>query len=158
LRRGICFTLTLYVIIVVIHVIAAVCFLGAVFANPSIMKKGTTVSKAKQALETAKDVEKYAKVGSITLLITGLVLGFLNTNLFSQGWYISALVIYLAVQPIVAYMIPKRAEKLYAMLENKDDDSLPDEYMPLAIQIGKLDSVARLSVFVLIILMSLKPF
>ncbi|TVY06968.1 DUF2269 family protein [Paenibacillus cremeus] len=150
--------MTFYGIILVVHILSAVCSLGAVFANPSIMKKGTTVLKAKQALETAKDVEKYAKIGSITLLISGLVLGILNPSLFSQIWYIIALALYLAVQPIVAYMIPKRAQALYAMLEQQDSDTLPDGYLPVAIQISKLDNIARASVFILIILMTLKPF
>ncbi|MFC7063143.1 DUF2269 family protein [Halobacillus seohaensis] len=150
--------MTLYGIIIVIHLIAAVCSLGAVFANPSIMKKGTTVVKAKQALETAKEVEKHAKIGSITLLLTGLLLGMLNPSLFTQGWYIVALALYLAVQPVVAYMIPKRAEKLHFMLEKHDSDDLPDEYLPIAMEIGKLDNIARVTIFILIILMSLKPF
>jgi uncharacterized membrane protein len=150
--------MTLYGIILVIHLISAVCSLGAVFANPAIMKKGRTVTKAKQALETAKDVEKYAKIGSITLLITGLILGAINPNLFTQVWYIVSLVLYLAVQPIVAYMIPKRAEKLYVLLEKQESDDLPDEYMQISMQIGKLDNIARASILVLIILMSLKPF
>ncbi|WP_102346209.1 DUF2269 family protein [Bacillus sp. Marseille-P3661] len=150
--------MSLYGIILVIHILAAVCGLGAVFANPSIMKRGTNVEKAKQALETAKDVEKYAKIGSITLLVTGLILGAINPSLFTQAWYITALVIYLAVQPIVAYMIPKRAEKLYLMLQNQDSNELPSDFMPIAMQIGKLDNIARVSVLILIILMSLKPF
>ncbi|WP_134701233.1 DUF2269 family protein [Ammoniphilus sp. YIM 78166] len=150
--------MTLYGVVVFIHIMAAICGLGAVFANPSIMKRGTTVSKAKQALETAKDVEKYAKIGSIALLITGLLLGVLNPSLFTEGWYITALVLYIAVQPIVAYMIPKRAENLYIMLEKQESDTLPDEFMPVAMQIAKLDNIARASVFILILLMSLKPF
>lgn len=150
--------MSLYGVIVLVHIIAAVCSLGAVFANPAIMKKGKTVSQAKQALETAKDVEKVAKVGSITLLVTGLVLGIINPSLFTEGWYIIALIIYIAIQPIVAYQIPKKSEKLYMMLENHDDNNLPNGYMDIAMQIGKLDTVARGAIFVLIILMSLKPF
>jgi hypothetical protein len=44
------------------------------------------------------------------------------------------------------------------MLEKHDSDVLPDEYLPIAMQIGKLDTIARASIFILIILMSLKPF
>ncbi|WP_240675799.1 DUF2269 family protein [Ammoniphilus sp. CFH 90114] len=150
--------MSFYGFVVFIHIIAAVCGLGAVFANPSIMKRGTTVNKAKQALETAKDVEKFAKIGSIALLLTGLLLGLLNPSLFTEGWYIAALILYLAVQPIVAYMIPKKAENLYVLLEKQDSDTLPAEFMPIAMQIAKLDNIARASVFILILLMSLKPF
>lgn len=150
--------MTIYGVVLVFHVLAAVCGLGAVFANPSIMKRGTTVASAKQAIDTANEVEKYAKVGSITLLLTGLMLGGLDTSLFTQAWYITSLALYLAVQPIVAYMIPKRVGKLSEMLEKQETDELPSEFIPLAIQIGKLDNIARLSVFVLIILMTLKPF
>jgi ABC-type transport system involved in cytochrome c biogenesis permease subunit len=150
--------MSIYVIILVVHIISAVCSLGAVFANPSIMKKGTTVPKAKQALETAKDVEKYAKVGSITLLITGLILGILNPSLFTQAWYIVALLLYLAVQPIVAYMIPKKVKQLNGLLEKQDSENLPSEFLPIAMKIGKLDNIARSAIVVLIILMTIKPF
>jgi uncharacterized membrane protein len=150
--------MTLYGIIVLIHVISAVCSLGAVFANPSIMKKGITVSAAKQAIETAGTVEKYAKIGSITLLVSGIVLGILNPNLWSQGWYVVALVLYLAVQPVLIIAIPKRVGKLVEMLEKAEGEELPKEYLPIALQIGKLDNIARGSVVILIVLMSLKPF
>lgn len=150
--------MTFYSFIVVVHIIAAVAGLGATFAMPVLMSRPKTVTQAKFAHNINGAIEKVAKIGSLSLLGTGLILGALEPSLFTEIWYIASLVIYVAIQPIVAVILPKKGARQMEILENHQGDELPQEYLKIGREIAPLNGIAHVSVFVLIILMSLKPF
>lgn len=150
--------MTIYSFIVLIHVIAAVTGLGASFAMPVVMKNAKNATQARFSLELNTKIEVFAKVGSIVLLVTGLILGFLNTGLFSQVWYISSLVIYALVQPIVAGIMPKKMKQMDLILKEHKGDTLPDTYNKLNAELKPFNGVLHASAVILIVLMSLKPF
>ncbi|WP_237438546.1 DUF2269 family protein [Guptibacillus hwajinpoensis] len=97
-----------------VHIIAAVCGLGATFGLPVLMGLPKTVSQARFAHSVSTGIEKIAKIGSLTLLVTGLRLGALPPFLFTQSWLIALLVIYILVQPIVAGIVPKKTAQASA--------------------------------------------
>lgn len=68
----------LFDLVLTVHILGAICGLGATFASPYIMKGAKTVSTAKYAHNVNAKVEKLAKSGSITLLLTGLILGAIH--------------------------------------------------------------------------------
>ncbi|WP_142329568.1 hypothetical protein [Bacillus sp. es.036] len=55
-----------------VHIIVAVCGLGATFALPVLMGLPKTVSQARFDHSVSTGFEKIAKIGSLTLLVTGL--------------------------------------------------------------------------------------
>ncbi|WP_273833311.1 DUF2269 family protein [Guptibacillus sedimenti] len=120
-----------------IHIIAAACGLGATFALPVLMGLPKTVSQARFAKPVSTGIEKIAKIGSLTLLVTGLGLGALHPFLFTQIWFIASLVIYILVQPIVAGILPERYKRIGKQMA---------------------PSVMNAFAIILIILMTLKPF
>ncbi len=150
--------MTFYSILLVIHIIAAVVGLGASFGMPVLMSSVKTVSQAKFALVVFKGIEKFAKIGSITLLITGIIMAIINPYLFSEIWYIASLIIYVAVQPIAAAMLPKKVKLQMEVLEKHQGEDLPEEYITLAKQSVPLNNILYVSAIVLIILMTIKPF
>ncbi|WP_449536441.1 DUF2269 family protein [Ferdinandcohnia sp. Marseille-Q9671] len=150
--------MTLYGIILTLHIIAAVCGLGATFALPAVMKLPKTVTQAKFALAINEKVEKIAKPASIALLVTALLLGALNPSLFKTGWYIASMVIYIAVQPLVASILPKKAKLQEELLEKATSEELPKEFNEIGKQAAPYNMVTHIAVVVLIILMTLKPF
>ncbi|MDZ5473495.1 DUF2269 family protein [Bacillus sp. 31A1R] len=150
--------MSLYGSIVLIHIIAAVVGLGASFAMPLVLKGAKTASEARYSLDLNMKIEKFAKIGSIALLLTGLILGFLNTNLFTTGWYITSLVIYVAVQPIVAAIMPKKIKAVTEMMNEHKGEELPESYQKMNLELRPYNMVLHTSVVVLIILMSIKPF
>ncbi|WP_233522747.1 DUF2269 family protein [Peribacillus glennii] len=85
--------MTFYGFMLLLHMIAAVCGLGATFALPILMNMPKTVPEAQFAFTVNAGIEKLAKIGSITLLATGLILRAIEPSLFTQIWYISSLVI-----------------------------------------------------------------
>lgn len=150
--------MTLYGSIVLIHIIAAVVGLGASFAMPLVLKGAKTAEQAKYSLDLNMKIEKFAKIGSITLLVTGLILGFLNPVLFKTGWYITSLVIYIAVQPIVAAIMPKKIKLATVELSSHEGEEVPASYHKMNAELRPFNTILHTSVVVLIILMSVKPF
>ncbi|WP_026559632.1 DUF2269 family protein [Bacillus sp. J37] len=150
--------MTFYSLLLVIHIVAAVVGLGASFGMPVLMSSVKTVPQAKFAFAVSKGIEKFAKVGSITLLITGIIMAIIQPYLFKEIWYIASLVIYVAVQPIAAGLLPKKAKLQMKTLENYQGEELPDEYNTLAKESVPLNNVLHIAAIVLIILMTIKPF
>ena len=150
--------MTVYGIILTIHIIAAVCGLGATFALPIVMKLPRTVTQAKFALAINEKIEKLAKLASITLLVTGLIMGALNTHLFTEGWFIASIVIYIAVQPLVAGILPKRARQQSQVLEQATSEELPEQFISIGKQVAPINTIVHTAAVLLIILMTIKPF
>ncbi|MTH54998.1 DUF2269 family protein [Bacillus mangrovi] len=144
--------------IVLIHVIAAVCGLGATFALPVLMNRPKTVVQANFAIHVNAGIEKLAKMGSITLLVTGIILGILNPELFTKFWYIASLVIYIAAQPIVAVILPKKIAEQQAILESHTGEDLPDSYLQIGKKMAPYNHFMHSAAIILIALMVLKPF
>jgi len=150
--------MTFYGFVLLIHIIAAVAGLGASFAMPIVSKYPKTVEQAKFSLLLNKYIEKPVKFGSIGLLVTGLILGFLNLELFKQGWYLASIVIYILVQPIVAGILPKRLKQMEQILAEHSEDNIPETYQELNNSLRPFNWITHGAAIILIILMTLKPF
>lgn len=116
------------------------------------------MEQAKFALLLNKHIEKPVKYGSIVLLLTGLILGFLNLDLFKHGWYIASLVIYILVQPIVAGILPKRLKQMEQILAEHNKEDIPEAYQVLNSGLRPFNWIIHGAAIILIILMTIKPF
>lgn len=150
--------MTIYGLVVLVHVIAAVTGLGASFAMPTILKGAKTADQARYSLGLNKKIETIVKIGSIALLLTGLILGFLNTELFTKVWYIASIVIYLAVQVLVAGIMPKKIKRMEQVIHDHKGSELPAEFTKINLELKPYNAILHTSAVLLIILMSLKPF
>lgn len=149
--------LSAWSILVLIHITGAVCGLGAAFAIPALLKRVQNVPQGLFTLQVVDSINKLAKYGSIVILISGLIMGFINTSLFTQIWYIASLVIYVLIQPIVNYLLPKNTKQQKELLESANDGTLPAAYALLAKQAMPLHTLTYVATFLLIILMVFKP-
>jgi uncharacterized membrane protein len=150
--------MTFYGTIVLIHVIAAIMGLGASFAMPVVTKFAKTKSQALFALDLNAKIEILPKIGSLTLLFTGLILGYLNTGLFTEVWYIASLVIYVLAQVLVIGIIPKKQKQMSEILTAYEGDDLPDDYRNVDKQTDPYMYLLHSLAVVIIILMVVKPF
>lgn len=144
--------------LVFVHIIAAVAGIGTVFIFPLIANNSKTKSEARNTLALMKKLELFPKAGSITLLVTGLILGFMNTALFTTGWYIASIVLYVAAQVIVIGMLPKIMTARLQILDRHPGEDLPKEYAEVGKKSAKLEGITHVIVFALIALMYFKPF
>lgn len=150
--------MTLYGIIVLVHVIAAVVGLGSAFGLPFVLNGAKTADQARFSLGLNHKIEKLVKIGSITLLLTGLILGALNTTLFTEIWYIAAIIIYLAVQVVAAGIMPKKIKRMEEIMDAHKGTNLPEEYIKLNQELKPYNTILHTSAIILIILMVVKPF
>jgi hypothetical protein len=150
--------MTIYSLLVLIHIIAAVAGLGASFALPVVMNYPKTAAQARFSLDLNKKIEAFAKYGSLTLLITGLIMGFMYPTLFTTGWYVASLIIYLAVQVITAGILPKKVAKMTDILSSHKGEELPQSYKEINRDLRPYNMILHTSAVILIVLMSLKPF
>lgn len=132
--------------------------MGSTFALPIVMKRPKMVSQAKFAFQISDGIEKIAKIGSLTLLVTGIVLGILSPYLFKEIWYIAPIIIYIAVQPITAGILPKKMAAQAEILEAHDGEELPESYKAIRKQMSPYNGIMHLSAVILVILMTIKPF
>lgn len=148
----------LYTYILFVHLIAAVMGLGAAFGFPIVARSAKTVEQAKFVLRMLHKLENLPKVGSILLLITGIILGILEPSLFEEIWFIGSIVIYLAVQIVTVGLLPKNMKKQLEILNAASGDELPDAYGVISKSNAKLEGITHAAAFVLILLMVFKPF
>jgi hypothetical protein len=150
--------MTLYGFIVLIHVIAAITGLGASFAMPIVLNNPKTAEQARFSLTLNQKIEKGVKIGSIGLLLTGLILGALNTQLFTEIWYIASIIIYLAVQVLVAGIMPKKIKRMEEIITAHKGSNLPEEYIKINLELKPYNTTLHTAAVLIIILMVVKPF
>lgn len=150
--------MTLYGGLVLIHVLAAVIGMGPSFIFPIIQSFGTTRESLQLINRVTEKVEKVVTIGSIVLLVTGLTMGAFNPSLFTQGWYITSIVLYFVAHYLAVGFAGKRTKKAVALLNDHQGDDIPNEVMTLNKTVGMAGMGSAIIAVVMIILMSVKPF
>jgi len=148
----------LFNLLLVLHILGAICGLGATFASPYIMNSGRNVRSAFSAHMVNAKVYKLARIGSIVLLVSGLIMGFIHPYLFTTGWYITSIVLYILTQPIVAYLLPRYEKNMLEVLGQANGEDLPSEYIQIAKKTKPLILTTYVLLVLLVILMVFKPF
>jgi uncharacterized membrane protein len=147
-----------YGIIVLLHVIGAVCGIGAQFAQPFLASRAKTAKQAEFVLHVNHGIDKLVVAGTFTLLITGLIMGALNTHLFTQGWYIISLILFVTILPVAGAIVPKKIAQQAEILKNHKGDELPESYLKIKKQVTPFNNYTYIATVVIVIFMVAKPF
>ncbi|OZM56498.1 hypothetical protein CIB95_12035 [Lottiidibacillus patelloidae] len=140
-----------------IHILSAIAGIGATFLFPFILALPKKVSELTLALRLIQKGANYPKFGSILLLLTGLGMGALNTDLFLKGWYITAIVLLLAAVLIyVIKILPGIQNALNVVCEVKSEE-IPETYWTIKKGLKPLMITASTIDVFIIILMIWKP-
>ena len=150
--------MTVYGAIVLIHVISAVVGMGPAFLFPMFIKFAKTKEQLVFINRLLEKTEKGIKISSFVLLGTGFIMGFLNTNLFQEIWYIASIVLYLAAQFFVIGVVVKNTKKVVSILEKSEGNEISTEVNTLNNQIIKAHYATSVIVLFMIFFMSGKPF
>lgn len=148
----------LFKILLFIHILGAICGLGATFASPFIMKSARNVRSAFIAHMVNAKIEKLAKIGSITILVSGLVMGLIHPYLFTTGWYITSMVLYILTLPIFSYILPRYEKAMLEILGQTKGEDLPSEYIQIATKTKPFTLTSHLLLILLVFFMVFKPF
>lgn len=150
--------MTLYGGIVLIHVLAAVIGMGPSFVFPIISSFGTTKQSLQLINHIIEKSEKVVTIGSIVLLLTGLTMGALNPDLFSQIWYIASIILFFVALYLSVGFAGKRTKQAVALLNAHKGEDIPSEVVTLNKSVGMAGMSSALIAVVMIFLMSVKPF
>ncbi|KXH80644.1 DUF2269 family protein [Sporosarcina sp. HYO08] len=150
--------MTLYGAVVLVHVMAAVVGLGPAFIFPILFRFSKTKEQMLWINALMAAIEKVVIVGSLTLLATGLFMGMLHPYLFSTGWYIASIALYVLAQVLVIGIAGKNAQMAATLLEQSEGTSIPEEVLLLNKKADAALLYANGIAIVMIILMVTKPF
>ncbi|MCJ8007615.1 DUF2269 family protein [Lederbergia wuyishanensis] len=149
---------TFYKILVFIHIFSAILGMGPGFILSQIGKSANTITELKLAYKIKNRIHIFVMIGGTLLLVSGVLMGTINTSLFRQGWYITSLILFLlalAMGPIVLSPISK---PLKAKIKAHEGDEIPEEYKREGKKLLFYEHIASFIFLVIIALMILKPF
>src|SRR5690625_3710773 len=150
--------MSFYQLLVTFHIFSAILGMGPVFVMIYIVTKASTMTELRHAFYIRNRIHIFVMIGGILLLVTGLWMGLLNTSLFTQGWYIVSIILFLitlAAGPVVLKPISTPIKKLLA--EHKGED-IPDTYYKMSKRLFFHERVLNTIFLIIIALMILKPF
>ncbi|MDQ1147630.1 putative membrane protein [Bacillus sp. SORGH_AS 510] len=150
--------ITLYKVIVFIHIFSAILGMGPGFILTTVVKSGKNMTELRHSYRLRHKLHIFVMVGGTLLLITGIAMGLLNPSLFRMGWYVTSLILFLAALAIGPLVLSPRSRPVKALLKSHKGEVIPEEYWRLAKVLFRYEYLENLIFIIIIALMILKPF
>jgi uncharacterized membrane protein len=150
--------MTFYKIIVVLHIFSAIIGMGPGFILTTVVKSGKTMTELRHSYAVRHKLHIFVMVGGTLLLVTGLIMGFMNPSLFRMGWYVTSLILFLAALAIGPLVLSPRSKPVKALLASHKGEEIPEEYYRLSKVLFRYEHLENAIFIVIIALMILKPF
>ncbi|MFA1821903.1 DUF2269 family protein [Virgibacillus oceani] len=150
--------MTFYELLVLIHIFSAILGLGPGFFMIYIVKKARTMTELRHAYFIRYRLHIFVMIGGTLLLITGLWMGFLNTSLFTQGWYVVSLLLFLTGLAFGPIVLSPRSKPVKKLLKEHEGEDIPDEYYQFSSRLFFYERIENGIFLVVIALMIVKPF
>src|SRR5699024_3334527 len=128
LRIGV-FSMSFYKALVFIHVISAIVGLGPGFILTLIIMNTKNMTEVRHAFSLWNRIHIFVMLGGIMLLVTGLLMGFLNPSLFKQGWYIVSLLLFLVTLVSGPFVLKPISIPIQEILAEYDGEEIPEDYL-----------------------------
>jgi uncharacterized membrane protein len=150
--------MTFYKIIVVLHIFSAIMGMGPGFILTTVVKSGKTMTELRHSYAIRHKLHIFVMAGGTLLLITGLIMGFMNPSLFRMGWYVTSLILFLAALAIGPLVLSPRSKPVKALLASHKGEEIPEEYYRISKILFRYEHLENAIFIVIIALMILKPF
>jgi uncharacterized membrane protein len=148
----------LYNTLVFIHILSAILGMGPGFTFLFILKTAKNMEQLRHAYLINHKLHNFVKFGGSLLLITGLLMGTINTGLFTAGWYITSLTLFLIALAMGPLVLSRKLKPVKEFLATYEGHEIPDEYHKLYKKVEPYEYLTLVVFLVIIILMILKPF
>src|SRR5690625_6693426 len=119
--------MTFYNLLVFIHIFSAILGLGPGFIMIYTVTKANTMTELRHAYYIRNRIHIFVMIGGSLLLVTGLLMGFINTYLFQQGWFIISLVLFLIALAAGPLVLKPLSEPVKKILKEHQGDEIPNE-------------------------------
>lgn len=132
--------------------------LGPGFVMIYIVTKSTTMTELRHAFFIRNRIHIFVMIGGGLLLVTGLLMGLLNTSLFKQGWYIISLILYLISLLAGPIILKPKSAPIKEILATHKGEQIPKKYEKLSKNLFFHERILNTIFIIIIALMILKPF
>lgn len=152
--------MTFYDLLVFIHIFSAILGMGPGLVMTAVvtLSKPSTMSELRQSFKVRNTLHIFTMIGGILLLITGLLMGALRTYWFSQGWYVTSLILYLIALSMGPFVLKPRSTPIKQMVREGKGEEIPAEYETLSKNLFFHERIINSLFLIIIALMILKPF
>lgn len=150
--------MTLYRLLVLIHVFSAILGLGPGFVMIYIVTKAKTMTELRHAYIIRNRLHIFVMVGGTILLLSGLAMGAINTHLFQQWWYVISLILFLIALAFGPIVLSPKSRPIKKLLKEHTGDMIPDHYYLLAKKLFFYERIENVLFLIIITLMVLRPF
>ncbi len=151
-------TMTFYSMLVMIHIFSAIIGLGPGFVMTFIVTKATTMTELRHAFLLRNKLHIFVMLGGILLFVTGLWMGFIHPRLFTEGWYVVSLFLFLLTLAAGPLLLKPLSAPIRVILDNQQGDEIPSEYNAYAKRLFTCENILNGIFVVIIFLMIMKPF
>lgn len=150
--------MTLYRVLVLIHVLSAILGLGPGFILIYVVTKSRNMTELRHSFFIRHRLHIFVMVGGTLLLLSGLAMGYLNPYLFQQGWYTTSLVLFLIALGFGPVILSPLSKPIKKLLKDYKGDDIPTEYYALTKKLFFYERFENVIFIIIIILMVLRPF
>lgn len=150
--------MTFYEILVFIHIISAILGMGPGFIMIYVVTKSSTMTELRHAYFIRNRLHIFVMVGGTLLLVTGIWMGLLHPYLFSQGWYVVSLILFIIALGFGPGVLSPRSKPIKALLKETEGEEIPDSYFTLSKKLFFYERIENTIFLIIIVLMILKPF
>lgn len=147
----------IYKILLVIHIVTAIIGMGNTFMFPFLLKLPKTGQQVKMIQRIIEIEGKVAKNSDYILLLSGVGMIAYTGVWFSQGWLTLSLILFICMRLSSAVLSKKTVTELWEVMNSVKDDSFPKDYHLKVKSFMPRLITTQLFVFVIIIIMILKP-
>lgn len=150
--------MSFYKVLLFIHIFSAILGLGPGFIMIYTVTKAKTMTELKHAYFIRNRIHIFVMIGGTLLLVTGLLMGFIHTSLFKQGWFITSLILFLIALAAGPLVLKPKSEPVYKILKEHEGEDIPEEYYEKSKGLFFYERLTNIIFLIIIALMILKPF
>ena len=149
---------TLYSVLVFVHIVSAILGMGPGFILTFIVSKANTMSELRHAFYIRHRVHILVMIGGTSLLLTGLCMGMIRPYLFTGGWYITSLALFIIALSLGPLVLSPRSRPIKRLLVEHKGEEIPEEYYTLSKKLFFFEHIENIIFMTIIVLMITKPF
>ncbi|PWV88446.1 putative integral membrane protein DUF2269 [Paenibacillus cellulosilyticus] len=151
-----------YLLLVVVHVMAAIIGIGPTYFSPVLLRSGQTTEQLRISFRLGAILELFPKIGGSLAVLSGIALVIIGDYQFKDVWIYCSLAIYVLIQMLVIGFAAPRQKKVFNWLfdqaaASQSSASPPGDYNALLSQVRTIHYVATLLGIALFVLMIVKP-
>lgn len=151
--------MSFYDFLIFVHVASAILGLGPGFVMIYIVTtKARTMEELRHAYVIRNRIHIFVMVGGTLLLLTGLLMGVINTYLFTKGWFVLSLILFLIALAAGPIVLSPKSKPIKELLATYEGDLVPAEYYALTKELFFYERITNVIFLIIIALMILKPF